>query len=295
MTAERPYTVLTLDDDPDERSLLAAQLRQYGYRVLESADGHSAIAQCLAERPDLLLCDLRLPDMSGFEVLDTLSRELPDLPVIVVSMVDDINDAVKAFKKGARDYLIKPVVNLALLEHAVSTALEHAQLRKKTRLYQEHLEQTNKRLELSLQQLKEDEQAGRRLQFQLLPPNNLSFGAYHFRHRLWTSLYLSGDFIDYFEIDDDHLGFYVADVSGHGVSSAFVTVLLKSYMSRYLELYRQKKSNGILDPAKIFTRLNRNVLKSNTNKYLTMFYGIINKTANRLYYSHAGQFPYPLL
>ncbi|NIV97684.1 SpoIIE family protein phosphatase, partial [Candidatus Saccharibacteria bacterium] len=95
-----------------------------------------------------------------------------------------------------------------------------------------------------LLRLREDEEAGRRLQFQLLPRDNQSFGDYQFSRKLWTSLYLSGDFVDYFYIDEDHLGFYIADVSGHGVPSAFVTVLLKSYMNRYLELFRQQKNQG---------------------------------------------------
>ena len=202
---------------------------------------------------------------------------------------------LKAFKLGAWDYITKPVASSAILEHAINQALERAQLLKRNRDYQNYLEETNLKLEQSLQQLREDEEAGRRLQFQLLPTNKQSFGGYHFQRKLWTSLYLSGDFIDYFTIDEQHIGFYMADVSGHGVSSAFVTVLLKSYMNRYLELYRLQKSNSILDPAKILGRLNYNTLKSNTNKYLTMFYGVINTTKNELHYSNGGQFPYPLL
>jgi serine phosphatase RsbU (regulator of sigma subunit) len=66
-------------------------------------------------------------------------------------------------------------------------------------------------------------------------------------------------------------------------------------MNRYLELHRQGKSRGILDPATIFTRMNRNVLKSGMNKYLTMFYGVINRADNKLSFSNGGQFPYPML
>ncbi|MCB1807418.1 MAG: serine/threonine-protein phosphatase, partial [Candidatus Competibacteraceae bacterium] len=147
----------------------------------------------------------------------------------------------------------------------------------------------------NLKQLREDEEAGRRLQFQLLPPETQTFGNIYCSRRLWTSLYLSGDFLDYFRIDDDHLGFYIADVAGHGVSPAFVTILLKSYMNRYLELFRQAKNRGVLNPAKIMSRMNHNVLQSHLGKHLTMFYGIIEFTSNRLHYCNAGHYPYPIL
>ena len=70
-----------------------------------------------------------------------------------------------------------------------------------------------------------------------------------------TSAFLSGDFVDYFAIDHEHCGFYMADVSGHGVSSAFVTVLLKSYMGGYLERHQQSGDPTILDPAAVFVWL----------------------------------------
>ena len=288
-------TILTLDDDPHTREILSTYLEDQHFTVLQAEDGQSGLALCEQHELDLVLCDVRLPDMSGFEIVKTLTKKSPEIPVIVVSVANELSDAVKAFKLGAWDYITKPITNPAILEHAINQALERAQLLKRNRDYQDYLEQTNLKLEQSLQQLKEDEEAGRRLQFQLLPTNKQSFGCYHFQRKLWTSLYLSGDFIDYFTIDDQHIGFYMADVSGHGVSSAFVTVLLKSYMNRYLELYRLQKSQSILDPAKILGRLNYNTLKSNTNKYLTMFYGVIDRAKNELHYSNGGQFPYPLL
>jgi serine phosphatase RsbU (regulator of sigma subunit) len=288
-------TILIIDDDPATRELLSAYLENSDFRVIEAQNGRTGLEQCRRYQPDLVLCDLRLPDMSGFEVLESMSHDAPETPVIVISVINQLSEAIKAFKLGASDYITKPIDNLAVLEHSIRQALERAGLVRKNREYQEYLETTNQKLEQSLLQLKEDEEAGRRLQFQLLPRNKKAFGAYYFSRRLWTSLYLSGDFVDYFDIDDEHIGFYMADVSGHGVSSAFVTVLLKSYMNRYLELHRQGKSRGILDPATIFTRMNRNILKSGMNKYLTMFYGVIYKPENKLYYSNGGQFPYPLL
>ncbi|HXH02055.1 MAG TPA: SpoIIE family protein phosphatase [Candidatus Competibacteraceae bacterium] len=288
-------TVLLIDDERDVRESLAAFLEDCDFQVLEAASGEQGIAICRETRPDLVLCDLRMPGMDGLAVLEVIRHELPETPFLVLSGLGRLREAVDALKRGAWDYLTKPIEDLEMLEHAINQALERARLLRKNREYQEHLEETNRRLQRSLQQLEEDEAAGRRIQFQLLPEDDFRHQGYHFRRRLLTSMYLSGDFVDYFVLDAEHISFYIADVSGHGVSSAFVTVLLKSYMSRYLELFRQGKSRGLMDPAKILTRLNRNILKGNMGKYLTMFYGIINTARRELTFSNGGQFPPPIL
>jgi serine phosphatase RsbU (regulator of sigma subunit) len=287
--------ILTIDDERPIRETLVAYLEDSDFQVIEAENGVVGIEKCRQEKPDLILCDLRMPEMDGFDVLAAVTREFPETPIIVVSGMGRLSDAINALKLGAWDYLTKPIEDMAVLEHAINQALERAELLRKNREYQEHLEATNERLRQTLQRLKEDEEAGRRIQFQLLPEPKTLFGRYEFNRLLLTSLFLSGDFVDYFAIDNEHLGFYIADVSGHGVSSAFVTVLLKSYMSRYLELFRQGKNRGILDPARILTRLNRNILGGRFSKYLTMFYGIIDTSENRLSYSNGGQFPFPIL
>lgn len=290
-----PSKILIIDDDPVIRETIDAFLDNNHFKVIKAASGREGIEICRREKPDVILCDLFMPETSGLEVLKVVSREFPEMPLIIVSGTGSLDDAVNALTQGAWDYLTKPIANKKVLRHAIKQALERAELLRKNREYQEHLESTNRQLQQSLLRLREDEEAGRRLQFQLLPRDNQSFDNYQFSRKLWTSLYLSGDFVDYFYIDDDHLGFYIADVSGHGVSSAFVTVLLKSYMNRYLELFRQKKNKGILDPAKILARMNHNLIESDLDKYLTMFYGILYKPANQLYYSNGGQFPFPIL
>jgi serine phosphatase RsbU (regulator of sigma subunit) len=143
--------------------------------------------------------------------------------------------------------------------------------------------------------LEEDERMGRDIQFQLLPATEWSHAGFEFSHLLLTSLYLSGDFLDYFAIDDHRVGVYVADVSGHGVSSGFVTVLLNSSMNHYLEEFRQGKNEDILQPTTILSRLNQGIVHSRVDKYLTLFYGVLDNSNNTLTYSNGGQFPCPLL
>jgi serine phosphatase RsbU (regulator of sigma subunit) len=150
-------------------------------------------------------------------------------------------------------------------------------------------------LRQSLETLRDDEEAGRRIQFQLLPEDGLALGPVSFKRVLLPSASLSGDFVDYFRIDSKHLGFYLADVSGHGVSSSLITVILQNSMSHYLMDCWQDKSDLILDPARVLDELNKTLLGNDLEKHLTMFYGIVDLDSNVLRYANGGQFPFPIL
>ena len=95
--------------------------------------------------------------------------------MIVVSGVSLLNYAVQALKRGAWDYVTKPIHDMAVLESAVRRGIEHAELLRQNREYREHLEALNRELTQALEQLQDDEEAGRRIQFQLLPEDNLRF------------------------------------------------------------------------------------------------------------------------
>jgi sigma-B regulation protein RsbU (phosphoserine phosphatase) len=290
-----PARILTIEDEPPIRSGIVAYLEDSGFAMLEAPDGPSGIEVFRREHPDVVLCDLRLPGMDGLEVLSTITSESPETPVIVVSGVSLLSYAVQALKRGAWDYVTKPIQDMAVLESAVRRVLEHAELLRQNREYREHLETLNQELSRTLRQLQEDEEAGRRIQFQLLPEDNREFGPYTFRRRLYPSMYLSGDFVDYFPIDADHIGFYMADVSGHGAASAFVTVMMNTLVGQYREAFWQAEDDTILHPARFLQRLNRDLCRQNLDKYLTMFYGVIDQRTNSLTYSSGGQFPYPYL
>ncbi|MCU0806616.1 MAG: SpoIIE family protein phosphatase [Candidatus Contendobacter sp.] len=291
----RPARILTIDDEDLVREVITAYLEDSGFEVIQAGDGQTGINLICRELPDLVLCDLRMPVMDGLQVLATVTRDFPELPILVVSGLGGMSDAIQALKLGAWDYVTKPIEDMAVLEYAINHALERARLRRENREHREHLEAVNEQLQQTLRRLQEDETAARRIQFQLLPENDKAYRNYRFSRHLLTSQYLSGDFVDYFAIDGEHLGFYIADVSGHGVSSAFVTVMLKSYMSRYRELYRQNRDKGILNPAETLSRLNREIFGCHMDKYLTMFYGVIHWPNNQLRYSSGGQFPFPIL
>jgi CheY-like chemotaxis protein len=103
-------TVLIAEDNEDTRFLLALQLRQSGYTVLEAEDGIEALDQLKDAKPDLLLLDLMMPGLSGFEVLEQIQTddELPKVPTIVLSALADPDVINRCMGLGAADYVTKP-------------------------------------------------------------------------------------------------------------------------------------------------------------------------------------------
>ena len=157
------------------------------------------------------------------------------------------------------------------------------------------LENEKSVLKQSIENIQEDLEAGRHLQYKMLPEEEMNIGNYQFSRALLSSSSLSGDFLDYFEINDNSIGFYIADVSGHGISSAFFTVLLTNFMHTFLRRYRFEENMTILEPAQLLRELNKQFLQENLGKYLTMFYGIINRKDRKLAFANAGQFPHPIV
>jgi len=140
--------------------------------------------------------------------------------------------------------------------------------------------------------LQRDQRAGRHVQMGMLPPSPMAIDQYRLRHQIWPSLMLSGDFVDYFEISAGHFAFYVADVAGHGASSAFVTVLLKNFSRR---LRREFAPSMLNHPGEILNWLNSELLDNGIDKHVAILCGTVNTTTNRLELANAGHFPPAIL
>ena len=117
---EQRHRMAIVDDDPGQRQLLANALERAGYETLRCEDGPQGLAA--AADASLMLLDVRMPGMSGLEVLERVKRDRPQLPVILLTAYIDVRDAVSAMKQGALDYLEKPV-DLDELIAAVDDAL----------------------------------------------------------------------------------------------------------------------------------------------------------------------------
>lgn len=283
-----PGRVLLIDDDSQICTVFRKILERRGHVVIQAALAGQGLTSVEHDSPELVLLDLNLPDMGGLEVLNRISQLSPGLPVIIISGSGDMEDAIQALRLGAWDYLVKPLPDHSALVHAVEANLHRARLIRENKKYVHELA-------LNHAKIQADEEAGRKIQARLFPPPDWRLGGCRFRHRVVPSLTLSGDLVDYFSVDDTRVVFYCVDVSGHGVSSALVTVLVKSLMTKYQESYHDRRGTQILEPDQLLAQLNKDLLHENLGKHLTAFYGVLDLKGNTLRFSCGGQFPPPML
>ncbi|HCF3306087.1 TPA: SpoIIE family protein phosphatase [Pseudomonas aeruginosa] len=288
-------TLLIIDDDEVVRESLAAYLEDSNFKVLQALNGLQGLQIFESEQPDLVICDLRMPQIDGLELIRRIRQTASETPIIVLSGAGVMSDAVEALRLGAADYLIKPLEDLAVLEHSVRRALDRAYLRVENQRYRDKLEAANRELQASLNLLQEDQNAGRQVQMNMLPVTPWSIEGLEFSHRIIPSLYLSGDFVDYFRVDERRVAFYLSDVSGHGASSAFVTVLLKFMTTRLLYESRRNGTLPEFKPSEVLAHINRGLINTKLGKHVTMLGGVIDLEKNCLTYSIGGHLPLPVL
>ena len=286
--------VLVIDDEAMVRESMVAYLEDSGYQVVAVNSGHAGLEVLEQQDIDLILCDLRMPNLDGLEVLKQVKQRNHQTPFIVVSGAGVMDDVVQALRLGASDYLVKPIIDMVVLEHSVQRNLDLVDLASQNRNYRDHLESVNRELRTSLDELRSDQQAGRKVQMKMLP-DPIKDETLHFSHIIKPSLMLSGDFLDYFPLDDKHYGFYIADVSGHGASSAFVTVLLKNLTYRLKRNLKRGSSDDLFHPLKVLERINQELLDTECGKHLTIVYCVLNLDTLELNYSVGAHFPLPIL
>lgn len=132
-TSPSSRVILTVDDDIAVRSTLAAWIEDSGFTPLQASSGLEGLEILKDHTPDLILLDLRMPVMDGLTFLEEKKAMENDVPVIVVSGRADLQDAIRAFRLGAWDYITKPIESFDLLDHAVSVVLERRELADKVR------------------------------------------------------------------------------------------------------------------------------------------------------------------
>lgn len=287
--------VLVIDADGNMREHVAGYLQNTGYNTITAPDGESGLAMIQGEKPGCVICDLNLPKLDGINVLRHIADVDAELPIIVMSGQGEMDDVVEALRLGASDFLIKPIVDLEVLEHAIERSLERYSLRQDNIRYRMQLEQANSVLKNNLAMLEQDHQAGLMVQMKMLPVSPMQKGAYVFRHQIVPSLYLSGDFVEHVTVGTDHVVFFVADVSGHGASSAFVTVLLKNLTARMRSDFNHLDKDTILHPGEFLVQANAELMATGIGKHATMFYAVLNTRRNSLVYTVAGHLPLPVL
>ena len=263
---------------PDEEALapFLAQLKELGLDPLPATDLNVAMEMCEHAPPDLVVSS----DMGWAEELASAHSRVP---VVLAGRQDpDRQLLLRALRTGLAD-----VWTLPMDDALVKTRVEEI-----ARRHQAAASQAEKRLRQYVSDLQRDQRAGRYIQMGMLPPNPMAIDRYRFQHRILPSLILSGDFVDYFRMSDRHFAFYVADVSGHGASSAFVTVLLKNFSRR---LRREIRPSMLREPGEILEWFNRELLEQKIDKHVAVVMAIGDLESNTVCLANAGHFPPPIL
>ena len=258
--------------DDESASSLILRLSSLGFDAIYARRGSRAFAKVL-EAADLILC------ASPCEVADTVqSTGRPPAPVVLVNPgLPDAAGMLTAMRHGVIDVVTTPIGDGEFGER-IETDLARAR-------------PTDLRIAGQLDNLERDQRAGRYIQLRMLPPSPMAIDRYRLAHRVQPSMILSGDFVDYFRIADRHFVFYIADVSGHGASSAFVTVILKNFSRRIRREYHPRMFSN---PGEILGVLNRELLDQGLGKHVAMFIGVVDLDTDTLRFANAGHFPHAI-
>lgn len=130
MSAEHSATILVVDDNEMNRDVLIRRLERQGYNITSAEDGERALQEIARQKFDLILLDIMMPKLNGYEVLERLKADpvQREIPVIVISALGELESVVKCIELGAEDYLFKPF-NPILLKARLASTLEKKRLR----------------------------------------------------------------------------------------------------------------------------------------------------------------------
>lgn len=273
--AQLQIRALLVDDDPLLLALLSAFLQARGYAVEEAADGQEALQRLEGGGFNLVVTDRNMPRMDGLALARAIRARHDDSYVYCIMLTASFEEAslVAAMEAGVDDFLAKPLRPAEL----------GARLRAAERVLalEAGLAARNRELADAYGQLSRDLELARSLQLGQLPPPQ-RFDGIVLEGMFEASSYVGGDLYDYFAVGDDHLAFYLADVSGHGVAAAMAAVgaqhQVRSLTLQHAPaLLRQGASLGGVAET-IVGDYNRRFLEgADTSLYLTMVFGLLSR------------------
>ncbi len=258
MQRSNSASILIVDDTPANLQVLAGMLKDRGYKVRPVPSGKLALLAARRDPPDLILLDINMPEMNGYEVCEQLKADelLGGIPVIFISALTEQLDKVKAFATGGVDYITKPF-QMEELHARVETHLKLRRLRTE-------LEHANVRLAEANSRMSRDLRAAAKIQEAFLPRNLPRVPGTDFAWIYRPCDELAGDGLNIIPLDNENIALYILDVSGHGVASALLSVTLSRLLSLPSDpasiLIRDADiSNGfdITPPAEVAAQLNR--------------------------------------
>jgi serine phosphatase RsbU (regulator of sigma subunit) len=279
LVAPPPGRILVVDDTEVNRDLLTRRLRALGHEVETAVHGRAALEH-LADRPtDLVLLDIMMPEMDGFEVLERLRADarLRTIPVIMISAVDEIEAVARAIELGATDYLPKPF-NAVVLKARVTATLEKKRLEDAER---QHTRELERELEI-----------GRQIQREFLPDSLPQPAGWEIAAAFHPARQVAGDFYDAFALEDGRVAITVGDVCDKGVGAALFMALFRSLLRSHAELH------GAGTPAEpaarsIVALTNDFIARTHgrSNMFATIFFGLLDPRTGALAWVNGGQEP----
>jgi len=277
-------SILVVDDDESNREILARHLERQGHRVARAQDGIEGLGMLRKDSFDILILDVMMPGMNGYQLLETVKSDeaLKDVQVIVISALDDTKGIARCIELGAEDYLpreFEPVILRARIE----SCLERRSLLRRQAIYLAAVRKTAKLLDEGLAE-------GADYVRGLLPPR-ISDRGLRADWAFIPSRALGGDIFSYHPLGDRRLAIFLLDVSGHGIGAALYSVTL-------MNIIRNQALVGadFGDPASVLRRLNEAFqMESQNNLYFTAWYGVWDEKTRELAWSSAGGPPAVLL
>ena len=277
-----PARVLVVDDLEPNRDLLARRVRRLGYEAVEAPDGRRALAELRRCPCDVVLLDITMPEMDGYETLRQMRADpaLAAVPVIMVSAIDETDSVVRCLELGADDYLPKPF-NPLVLRARLESSLARKRLADQQRA--------------TLQALARELEIGQRIQRGFLPELLPAVAGWQLAACCLPARQVGGDFYDAFQLTDGRLAVLIADVCDKGVGAALYMALFRSLLrASLLQAPTGDAAERVLGRAASFT--NDYIVREHgrDNMFATVFVGLIEPDSGVLHYLNAGHDP-PLL
>ncbi|MGL5805031.1 MAG: SpoIIE family protein phosphatase [Xenococcaceae cyanobacterium] len=261
--SERSAKILLVDDSELNRDLLSRQIESLGYLIATASNVEQAIEAIETGAYDLLLLDVIMPKMNGYQVLEKLrNSDWRHIPVIMISALDEIESVVKCIEMGAEDYLPKSF-NPTLLRARLNACLEKKQLRDREVNYlsqlagaNEEITKLNQCLQAENLRLNAELEITRRLQQMMLPKEEelQKITELEIAGFMQPAEEVGGDYYDVLQ-EGDRITIGIGDVTGHGLESGVLTIVAQTAIRTLLE-------NGQSDPQIILQILNRTVYKN---------------------------------
>jgi phosphoserine phosphatase RsbU/P len=282
--------ILVVDDDALSLRLLTALVEKLGHRVITASDGLLAWELYRKQECRVVISDWNMPGIDGIEFL-TRIRAIGGTSYtyfIMLTSRSDREDVAAGMAAGADDLLIKPISRDDL----------EARLNVAKRIVSLHLELASRNAELMTinQRMRQDLQAAVKVQEALLPVSLPKIPKHKFAWLYRPCDQLGGDTLNLFRLDENHLGFYVLDVSGHGVSSALLAVQVSRFLSPLIAIGALPKiaipeSPGyrLTPPVEVIRQLNDLFPMNDTAmQYFTIIYGHYHIPSNTIKLAAAG-------